>query len=237
MGILHSIRVSDTQADVLHAVSSIRTSGLEANKPNESPERVMVYPPEAGPFERGDIELTIGIEKLKTFLEIPKLLSAEPTIMTKPTLVAVLMEVHESEIHAEEESDENDSRSCMELPCIPIDAPKICATFEPVVAAEPGRAKITFIPSYEANLLMSNGSTPVSNFENDKMIGKAFLAPLNDLLKMEESEIHFEKMLHDFPIDTLWVNPNDAKFLPSVMATPPVAGEFVPLVFATSGVL
>ena len=64
--------MSDDQTDVLHEVSSIRTVGLEENKPNESPDSVMVYPPEAGPFDRTNTELTKGTEKLKTLGEIPR---------------------------------------------------------------------------------------------------------------------------------------------------------------------
>jgi hypothetical protein len=158
-------------------------------------------------------------------------------MMTKPTLAAVLMEAHESEIHIEDNRDVEDSRNCVEMPGCPIDLPNNRAIFEPDVAAERGSAAITAIPSYEANLLILNGCTKVSNFENDNTIGNWLPRPLDILLKMEESENHFEKKLDDFPIVTFWVNPNDAKLLPCVMATPPVAGEFIPFVFATDGLL
>ena len=58
-----------------------------------------------------------------------------------------------------EDSEESESRSRVEMPGIPMDEPNTRAISEPVVAAVPGCAKTTAIPSYEANLLILVGLT------------------------------------------------------------------------------
>jgi hypothetical protein len=146
----------------MHAVSSIRTPGLEENKPNEPPRSVIVYLPDAGPFVRGCKELTKGIEKLNILWETPIFFCVEPTITTKPpTLLTVLIKMHESEIQPEEDMDENDTRTLVETPGFPIDEPNNSTLSEPVDATEPGLATITANLSYEANVFIINGLAKV----------------------------------------------------------------------------
>ena len=96
-----------------------------------------MYFPDAGPFERGNVERRKGIEKLKAFRDIPIFLCADPTIMTdKPTLVEVLIAVHESDIQPEDESEENVIRKFDEMLSTPIETPYTLKISEPVDDAD-----------------------------------------------------------------------------------------------------